>query len=124
MKNFVFCVSAALCLVAPAAASATQWELVHNEGPNHSFYIDPSRVKKVGNSMRVWELWANRVKGSFLMMLREYDCRQERTRVLELTSHDNLTGQGNARERTNVEDPWIFVPPGAPIEKLMKRACR
>ena len=78
-------------------------------------YIDPATIRKYGNLVRVWEIHdhkqRNKEGGLSIRARTEYDCKQERWRVLSFSSHSGLMASGTNLFQTGEETTWRDGPP-------------
>jgi len=92
-----------------------------------TFYIDPATVRKDGNFRKVWEIidLKTRDKNGELSyrMRMEYDCKEERARILSATSHSQAMASG--KELTSVigNGQWNDLPPDSNSETTLKIVC-
>ncbi len=93
-------------------------------------YVDPSTLRRNGNLAKMWQLYdyktVQTVAGdSFLSIKRfnEYDCTEERTRMLGYTWFSGNMGNGNVVYSTTEQLPWEPVVPRTINRSLWKVAC-
>jgi hypothetical protein len=91
-----------------------------------SFYFDPTTIRKDKDRRRVWQLTDFRGKDgeASRRYLSEYDCGQERTRGLEMTSHTGSMATGEETGSSiNFPTLWSYVAPRTPDDIVMKIVC-
>jgi hypothetical protein len=93
-------------------------------------YVDPATLRRNGNLAKMWQLYdyktVQTVAGdSFLSIKRfnEYDCTEERTRMLGYTWFSGNMGNGNVVYSTTEQLPWEPVVPRTINRSLWKVAC-
>ncbi len=93
-------------------------------------YVDPDSIRQKGNLAKMWQLYdyktVQTVAGdSFLSFKRfnEYDCAEERTRMLGYTWFSGNMGNGNVVYSTTEQLPWEPVVPRTINRSLWKVAC-
>jgi hypothetical protein len=113
-------------LVMLAGSAWAEW-VKYAEKDENTFYFDPATVRKDGNMRRVWELtnYKQRDKyGSISSRLRgEYDCKQERYRVLTISEHSEPMAGGSVTRQQYDGGPWADIPPGTISEVIFKVVC-
>lgn len=113
-------------LFVSGSASAGWVEVGGNEGT--SLYIDPTTFRKDGNLRKLWQL--NDLKerhkdGELSRRARnEYDCKNERFRVLSLSTHSEPMASGMILYQSSAESTkWNDIPPGTLAETVLKIVC-
>ncbi len=93
-------------------------------------YVDPATLRRNGNLAKMWQLYdyktVQTVAGdSFLSIKRfnEYDCAEERTRMLGYTWFSGNMGNGNVVYSTTEQLPWEPAVPRTINRSLWKVAC-
>jgi hypothetical protein len=90
-------------------------------------YIDPATIRKDGNLVRLWEINEAKQrdeKGALSHRSRtEYDCKQERRRVLSLSSHSGSMAGGTILFEDTKVFWWEDIPPDTVAEILLKIVC-
>lgn len=54
----------------------------------------------------------------------EFDCAEERYRIIEMTFHTGPMGTGKIVESVRPEIFWSYVPPSSSDGRIMERICR
>lgn len=112
-----------LAISLPAAA---EWVKI-GETKDATFYIDPDTVRKNGNMRRVW--LANDLKkrdedGEMSRRsFREYDCKEEKARILSLSTHSEPMVAGKTLFLDNSPSEWGFIPPNSTSANILKFVC-
>lgn len=92
------------------------------------FYIDPATIRKEGNLRKAWEVHdfkTRQADGNMSDRLKnEYDCKNERNRLLAGSKHPESMGGGRtifnqSEESTN----WNHIPPGTAAATILKIVC-
>jgi hypothetical protein len=116
----------ALALLVAGSARA-EWEKLAEAGDT-VFYLDPATIEAKGDLRRVWQLrdWKapdDRGRRS-ARILREYDCREPRNRVLAATEFDGPKGTGKRlRSSGFAPAPWEAVAPDTVGALMLARVC-
>jgi len=106
-----------------------EWtKLVDND--ETSSYIDKTTIKKNGSFVKVWELLdyktpqeLNSGKYKSSVILFEYDCKDERRRILSLVEYTEQMGIGKQILTIDDPDKWSYVKPNTMQFLLMKSLC-
>jgi hypothetical protein len=111
-----------------AGSAWAEWVMftkAKNEEVTH--YFDPATIRKDGNMRRVWQLndLSKRDKaGEMSRRMRfEYDCKQERYRVLGFSIHSEHMASGTVLLYAGEDNNWREIAPETVAEKLLKIAC-
>jgi hypothetical protein len=93
-------------------------------------YIDPATLRRNGNVAKMWQLYdyktVQTVAGDSLLSMKrfnEYDCAEERTRMLGYTWFSGNMGNGNVVYSTTEQLPWEPVVPRTINRTLWNVAC-
>jgi len=93
-------------------------------------YVDPTTLRRNGNLAKMWQLYnyktVQTVAGDSLLSMKrfnEYDCTEERTRLLGYTWFAGNMGNGNVVYSTMEQLPWEPVVPRTINRTLWKVAC-
>lgn len=93
-------------------------------------YVDFSSVKRNGNFVRVWEqskfkLPQSSSYGNYQSsnLLTEYDCKEDKFRILSLIQYSELTGGNIVFQRQQPTD-WVYSPPNSYVSSLSKIICK
>ena len=93
-------------------------------------YVDPGTIRRKGNLAKMWQLYdyktVQTVAGDSLLSMKrynEYDCTEERTRMLAYTWFSGNMGSGKVVYSTPDEQQWEPVVPRSINRTLWKVAC-
>jgi hypothetical protein len=93
-------------------------------------YVDPSSIRRKGNLAKMWQLYDYRtvqtVAGDSLLSIKrynEFDCTEERTRMLAYTWFSGNMATGKVVYSTPDEQEWEPVVPRTINRTLWKVAC-
>ena len=125
----------ALALTIVSGSAIAKWEEV-TSNDLATFYAEPSSIRRNGAMVKMWGLMdLNKpeiprppgVGKAFLSSKtqHEYDCKEERARILGFTRFDGNMGNGSAVESVyGVAGEWEPVMPESILEDLWKIACK
>lgn len=124
MKNLLF-----ICLLLVTNSVWAKWVMV-SQNSSSTMYIDPTKIRIDGDIRKVWQLKSLIERNEFSALsqrsLNEYDCKNERTRMLSSTSHFDRMATSDAfksRYSENIHDEWHFIPPQTFEDEIFKRVC-
>jgi hypothetical protein len=108
-----------------------EWVLVSgNDEVGLKVYVDPATLRRNGSLVKMWQLHdyktVQTVAGDSLLSMKqfnEYDCTEERTRMLGYTWFSGNKGNGNVVYSTMEQLPWEPVVPRTINGTLLKVAC-
>jgi hypothetical protein len=108
-----------------------EWVLVSgDDAAGLAVYVDPATIRRKGNLAKLWQLYdyktVQTVAGDSLLSMKrfnEYDCVQERTRMLGYTWFTGNMGNGNVVYSTTEQQPWEPAVPRSINRSLWKAAC-
>jgi len=108
-----------------------EWVLVSgDDGAGLAVYVDPATIRRNGNLAKMWQLYdyktVQTVAGDSLLSMKrfnEYDCVEERTRMLGYTWFSGNMGSGNVVYSTSEQQPWEPAVPRSINRSLWKVAC-
>ena len=120
----------ALMLLVTAGAASAEWTAA---GFNDEFiqYVDKATIRRDGNFVKMWDLadfktvHKSAAGHSFLSqkIQSEYDCKEEKSRILALSRFSGQMGNGKAVYLDSETGKWYPVSPGSMEEILWKIAC-
>ncbi len=122
----------ALLLTFSGSAWAGWVEIGSSDDDSRIVYADPNTIRKNGSMVKMWSLYdhvntkVEQSSGKTYFSTRkqtEYDCQDERTRILTFSLHSGKMGGGGAIAVDNTPFQWSSVPPGSVNEILWKFAC-
>jgi hypothetical protein len=106
-----------------------QWELATGSELGTKVYTDSSTIRRRGDLAKMWSLFdsetTQELQGKRYLSFQqqsEYDCVEERTRILALTFFSGHMGSGDV-VRTAEKTEWYTVGPGNVNQSLWKIAC-
>jgi hypothetical protein len=108
-----------------------EWVLTSgNDDAGLTVYVDPDTIRRKGNLVTMWQLYDYKtiqtVAGDSLLSIKrynEYDCTEERTRMLAYTWFSGNMGSGKVVYSTPDEQQWEPVVPGSINRTLWRVAC-
>lgn len=118
-----------LTLLASLLLTGTAWaEWVRFGSDNDTnFYIDPATIRKDGDIRRVWELQNHKLRaedGILSARFRsEYDCKQERYRILSFSTHSGPMASGATLESRIGSGQWRDIPPDSNSKDVLEKVC-
>lgn len=127
MKRLAWLTMAALTVASSGAAA--QWVTMGDNG-QAEIYIDKTTIARSGDTAKMWSLQELKQPGSAggaayvsLKRLDEYDCKEPRTRGVEISAFPKPMAQGTAVASEKGSGAWTKVAPDSAIEKMWKIAC-
>jgi hypothetical protein len=121
MKKLFF-----ICLMMLAGSAWAEW-VRYGESEETNFYFDPATIRKDGNMRRVWliqDLKKRDKAGEMSVRVRnEYDCKNERVRVLGLSTHSEPMAGGTVLEVGGENQNWRAIAPETVNEKIFNILC-
>ncbi len=122
MERLVFALLA-LSLVASANA---EWVKI-GENDLGAFFIDPDTIRRQGNFRKVWAVTDMKqlvVEGAKSYRVQwEYDCKEERSRVLYLSAYSRQLATGEILFSTAGPQTWEPTPPDTPDALIRAIVC-
>jgi hypothetical protein len=117
---------------APVAGSGAVGGWVPFSRPEHAtFYYDPATIRKAGNKVKMWTLtdFKTALTGSGKAYMSgksqmEFDCKEEQSRLLYLSTHSGPMGGGEVVSTFSDPGKWEPVGPGTIGEEEWKLACK
>lgn len=123
---------AAASAAAPAATGASAaagWVSIGDQGAAEVF-VDKSTITRAGDTAKMWSLQELKTPGSaggaaYVSLKRqdEFDCKNPRTRGVQISAHPQPKGEGKAVASEKGSGAWSSVVPGSTNEVLWKIAC-
>ena len=127
MKRLAWLTMAVLAVASGGAAA--QWVTMGDNG-QAEIYIDKTTFARSGDTAKMWSLQELKQPGSAggaayvsLKRLDEYDCKEPRTRGVEISAFPKPMAQGTAVASEKGSGAWTKVAPDSAIEKMWKIAC-
>ena len=95
-----------------------------------TIFFDQETIRRSGQLVKMWTLTnftiSERIEGKQYQSAKtqfEYDCREERSRVLAATFYSLLNGAGVVTASESNIEPWYPIAPKTIAVKLWKYAC-
>ena len=116
-----------LVLALTTAPASAEWAWVAKDVEGNVFYMDWATLKPTALGGRIWGLvdlkkpkadGARSYKG-----LTEYDCQEERVRILQSCVYPKPMGSGTSLRCANYPDPWSYVIPESVAASNLKLIC-
>jgi len=119
-----------LLLAVSSNSAMADWVKV-GSSETGTLYVDPSTIRDTGGVARMWTLndyvalqrLDQREPFKSVKMEYEYDCKNERSRLLYFTSHPESMAEGAALDFNVAPGAWTANSPGSGLEMLWKIAC-
>jgi hypothetical protein len=116
----------ALLMLISAQASA-EWVKVSETAESWD-YFDPASMRKVGSMRRVWQMQDLKERAAngelSRRLLSEYDCRDEKWRVLSFTFHAGPVALGEVLSSHSSEPSrWFDAAPGTVADIILRLVC-
>ena len=125
-----------LMLLMTATAASAEWTAV-DESDRHIQYVDRATIQRNGNLVKMWDLKDFKTvktdagySNLSSKTQNEYDCKEEKKRILARTWFDGKMGSGKVvldwrlnYTNGNVRGEWTPISPGSSAEALWKIAC-
>jgi len=97
-----------------------------------TLYANPTTIRKSGNMVKMWRLTdfktAEDAAGKQYMSTKrhdEYDCKEERLRIISIVTYSKNMGKGKVVLTTDIKlYDWFSVTPDSLDEIIWKYACR
>jgi hypothetical protein len=118
-------------LTLSSGAAYAEWVLTSGDDEaGLAVYVDPDSIRRNGNLAKMWQLYdyktVQTVAGDSLLSIKrfnEYDCTEERTRMLGYTWFLGNMGTGKVVYSTTEKLQWESVAPRSINHTLWKVAC-
>jgi hypothetical protein len=119
-----------MLLALVSGSAAAEWVAVGGNEVSNT-YVDPATIVKVGDKVKMWHLVdfnavQAKATGARYMsekLLYEYDCKEERARMLSFLAHARNMGAGVMVEGDGRPQKWEPLRPGGAVDYLRKFAC-
>lgn len=106
MKSFVLFI--AMFFIAPIANA--EWIKVFENIRGTTSYVDTDSIQASGQYRKVWELQNYKTPASngmlSMKMRKEYDCKEEMTKLISFTAYKGIMGRGDVLGTVNSPDEW------------------
>lgn len=128
MKRWAWGVTAALAAATSVPAMA-EWVSIGEQGPAEVF-VDQTTITRSGDIAKMWTLQELKTPGSaggaaYVSLKRqdEFDCKDPRTRGVQITAYPQPMGEGKAVASEKGSGAWSKIVPESTNELLWKIAC-
>jgi len=128
MKRWAWGVTAALAAATSVPAMA-EWVSIGEQGPAEVF-VDKTTIVRTGDMATMWMLQELKTPGSaggaaYVSLKRqdEFDCKDPRTRGVQITAYPQPKGEGKAIASEKGSGAWSKIVPESTNELLWKIAC-
>ena len=117
----------ALLMLATSPAWA-DWVKVSESDADWNYY-DPTTISKVGTDRRkVWQMHDLKVRSAEGALSRrflgEYDCREDRWRILSFTFHSGPIARGEILFNYSAEPTrWFDIAPDTVAQQMLRLVC-
>ena len=118
-----------LMLLVTAGAASAEWTRV-SETDGFIRFVDKATIRRNGNFVKMWDMsdfkTVKTIAGLSLLsnkIQQEFDCQEDRGRMLALTWFSGQMGNGNAVYSNSDTQKWEPIRPGSSNETLWKIAC-
>jgi hypothetical protein len=116
-----------VCLMLLAGSVWAEW-IKADESEEAQFFYDPSTIRIEGKMRRVWRLQNLKQRGQYSEMSRrmrmEYDCMNERSRILADSFHSEPMAGGKTLHSDDTDDIiWREIPPGTIAAVMLQIVC-
>jgi hypothetical protein len=116
-----------LLLLATGSAWAAWVKVTTTGNGENTFYLEPDSFRKNGNLRTVWQVQDyKKIRPDGTMSFRtknEYDCKEERYRVLAASNHSENLANGRVISDFGSYESWIEIAPNTPSEVFLKIVC-
>ena len=121
MKKLLF-----VGLMMLTSSAWAEW-VIFSKDEEATFYYDPATIRKDGNTRRVWTLQNLKQRHADGEMSRrgrmEYDCKQERFQVLDISQHSEPMAGGKVLTVEIGSGTWRGIAPGTINESILNIVC-
>ena len=117
-------------LVLSSGPADAEWVRFGTTDDGMTAYADPDTIRRKGELVKMWSLFdfqiMQYVEGIPSLSKKgqsEYDCAEERLRLLALVEYSGNMGKGNVVYTDSIEQPWKPVVPRSVDHVLWTVAC-
>ena len=128
MKKYLL--SIFLLLTSSISYAQQNWQVIGTTDSAIA-YLDFNTIKKIDKNLRVWTLYDFRqesLNGYFRINsytdYSEFDCSQDRLRVLQQTMYSGKMASGTTKNIDTNTDKWLYVVPNTMNEEILKIVCK
>lgn len=126
MKRFLLLVA----LLLSASSAFAEWKLLRSDS-ERQIYVESSRIRKEGNSVKVWALTSHNApipKADIFfqsaVILYQLDCQNERIRVFSSVFYSGPMGKGDTVHSSNEPKDWMNAIPGTLGDIFVQKYCQ
>lgn len=119
-----------MLLAVVSSSAAAKWVEI-DDSDDATFYVDPATIRKAGNIVKMWHIFdlkkADTVNGKHYMSMKgqgEYDCKEERWRIIYSNSYSEHMGTGSTVYNFSRSVKWEPVAPETMVVSLWEFACK
>lgn len=119
-----------LLLLSSAPAYAEWVKVGDGDEAGKTVYVDPATIRRNSNLVKMWQLYdyktVQTVGGIRFLSAKEqweFDCAEERSRVLALKEFSGNMGSGTMVDTNSQVGNWIPVTPGSTGRTVWTVAC-
>lgn len=130
LAHFFRLVSLTTLLVLSSGPAYAEWVSVGSTDDGMTAYADPDTIRRKGEMVKMWSLFdfqiMQYVEGISSLSKKgqsEYDCAEERLRLLALVEYAGNLGKGKVVYTDSIEQPWQPVVPRSVDQALWKLVC-
>jgi hypothetical protein len=118
-------------LVLSSSPACAEWVKVSNsDEAGKTVYVDPATIRRNSNLVTMWQFYdyetVQTVGGIRFLTAKEqweFDCAEERSRVLALKEFSGNMGSGTVVYTNSQVGNWVSVMPGSMGQAVWKVAC-
>lgn len=119
----------ALLALGVVSTAQAEWTKV-GQTSQATVFVDKQSLRRSGSMSKVWTLTnfatpdvTDRKTSQSAKSHFEFDCKEERSRVLAVYMYALPNGTGNVNDAVSSVDPWYPLPPKSMNQRLWKIAC-
>jgi hypothetical protein len=120
-----------ILLVLNSGPAYAEWVKVRDgDGAGKTVYVDPTTIRRNSNLVKMWQFYdyksVQTVGGVRFLSAKEqweFDCVEERSRVVALKEFSGNMGSGTVVYTNSQVGKWIPVMPGSIGQTVWKVAC-
>jgi hypothetical protein len=118
-------------LVLSTSPAYAEWvKLSDSDETGKTVYVDPTTIRRNSNLVKMWQFYdyktVQTVGGIRFLTAKEqweFDCAEERSRVLALKEFSGNMGSGTVVDTNSQVGKWEPVMPGSMSQTVWKIAC-
>lgn len=127
MRNTI----ATIFLAALAGNACAGWTVIDTRDSERT-YVDLDSARRSTGTSKIWTMldYSDRqyvtdsVHFQSIVMLYEFDCVEQRKRILQSTMYEGAMRDGGSVYTSMVVKPWEYVQPGTIDDLKFKAACK